>query len=87
MKTLILGTNLRGLAEVTRICVDRGDDVYVYDSESPEPPEELRDRVTVLSSTWSAKHLARVDFVVTSPWFAEVSPPLSDVLAADIEVI
>jgi len=87
MKTLILGTSLRGLTDAARISLADGAEVVMYDAESPEPPSYLRDRVTVLPAEWRAEYLDDVDRVVASPWFAEVQPPLSDVLSAGIEVI
>ncbi|GMQ93071.1 MAG: UDP-N-acetylmuramoyl-L-alanine--D-glutamate ligase [Acidimicrobiia bacterium] len=87
MRTLILGTNLRGLADAARISLADGAEVVMYDAESPQPPSDLSDRVTVLPAEWQTGFLDGVDRVVTSPWFAEVQPPLSDVLSAGIEVI
>lgn len=87
MRTLILGTNLRGLADVARSCLAEGDDVVVFDAESPDPPGDLLGRVQVLPAQWTREHLVGVDRVVTSPWFPEVTPPLSDILAAGLPVI
>lgn len=87
MRTLILGTNLRGLPEVARMSLDEGSEVLVYDAEVAEPPADLVGRVTVLPTRWDSRHLHGVDRVVTSPWFPEVAPPISDVLAADIPIV
>ena len=87
MKTLILGTNLRGLADVARISVREGADVVVYDSEAPEPPSDLIGRVAVLPTDWRAEYLDGVDRVVVSPWFSPIRPPLSDAVSRGIDVI
>jgi len=87
MRTLILGTSLRGLADAARISLVDGDEVVVYDAEVPEPPADLIDRVTVLPIEWMADHLDGIDRVVTSPWFPETRPPISDALSRGIEVI
>lgn len=87
MKILILGSSLRGLADAARISLAAGTDVLMYDTESPEPPNDLEGRVTVLPSEWHPDHLEGVDRVITSPWFAEVKPPISDAIARGVEVI
>lgn len=87
MKTLILGINLRGLADVARACLGQGDEVAVFDTESPEPPADLLGRVTSLAAPWTPEYLDDVDRIVTSPWFAEVLPPLSDAIKAGIDIV
>ncbi|MEN8041663.1 MAG: UDP-N-acetylmuramoyl-L-alanine--D-glutamate ligase [Actinomycetota bacterium] len=87
MKVLILGSSLRGLDEVARICVAANEDVVMYDSEDPTPPADLRGRVDVLPRTWRPEYLDGVDRVVASPWFSEIKPPISDALDRGIEVI
>jgi UDP-N-acetylmuramoylalanine--D-glutamate ligase len=87
MKNLILGTSLRGLADAARISLADGAEVVMYDAVSPEPPADLRRRVTVLPCEWRSDFLEGIDRVITSPWFAEVRPPLSDAIAAGVEII
>lgn len=87
MRTLILGTNLRGLAAAARLSLDDGDEVTVFDSHRSEPPPDLVGRVTVLGRQWSAENLNAIDRVVTSPWFPQSEPPISDALRSGIEVI
>jgi UDP-N-acetylmuramoylalanine--D-glutamate ligase len=87
MRTLILGTSLRGLADAARISLDEGADVLVYDAEASDPPVDLLDRVTVLPRNWSSDFLAGVDRVVASPWFPETQPPLRDALERGIDVV
>lgn len=87
MTTLILGTNLRGLADVARISIQEGADVVVYDSEAPEPPLDLIGKVAVLPTDWRAEYLDGVDRVVVSPWFSPLRPPLSDAISRGIDVI
>ncbi len=87
MRNLILGSSLRGLADAARISLADGAEVVVYDVESPEPPADLRGRVTVLPSEWHSSFLEGVDRVITSPWFAETRPPIRDAIAAGVEVI
>lgn len=87
MRYLVLGSSLRGLADATRLAVADGAQVMLFDAERPGAPDDLADRVTVLSPVWSANVLDNVDRVITSPWFAETRSPLSEVLAAGIDVI
>jgi UDP-N-acetylmuramoylalanine--D-glutamate ligase len=87
MKTLILGTNLRGLPHAARTSLEDGAEVIVYDAEAADPPADLVGRVTVLPTEWAVEHLKGVDRVVASPWFPEVAPPISDALAAGIDII
>ncbi len=87
MTTLILGTSLRGLADVARISIGEGTDVVMYDSEAPEPPSDLVGKVVVLPIDWRAEYLDGVDRVVVSPWFSPIRPPLSDALSRGIDVI
>ena len=87
MRTLILGTNLRGLAAAASISLDDGADVVVYDSQSSDPRDDLVGRVTVLETEWNADNLADVDRVVTSPWFPPSQPPIIDALTRGIDVI
>jgi UDP-N-acetylmuramoylalanine--D-glutamate ligase len=87
MRTLILGTNLRGLADVARTSLAEGADVVMFDSKLPEPPADLAGRVTVLPGDWRAEYLNDVDRVVTSPWFSPTRPPIKDALDRGIDVI
>ncbi len=87
MRTLILGTSLRGLADAARISLDEGAEVLMYDAEVNEPPPDLANRVTVLPTKWSSKYLVDVDRVITSPWFPQTEPPISDVLSRGVDVI
>jgi UDP-N-acetylmuramoylalanine--D-glutamate ligase len=87
MRTLILGTNLRGLAAAARISLKDGADVSMFDSESSTPPDDLAGRVTVLGTEWVASNLDDIDRVVTSPWFPQSDPPISDALRRGIDVI
>jgi len=87
MKNLILGTSLRGLADVARISVAEGAEVIMYDTESPEPPPDLIGLVEVLPTRWQPDFLDGVDRVITSPWFSETRPPLLTALDRGIEII
>ena len=87
MRYLLLGSSLRGLADVARSAVADGHEVLLYDAERPGAPHDLAGMVTVLDATWSPSMLDGVDRVVTSPWFSERVPPLSDVLARGTDVI
>lgn len=87
MRYLILGTSLSGMQDVARLGLRDGAEVVMYDSESPDPPEDLEGRVTVLSREWRSEHLDGIDRVVTSPWFSDLQPPISDALARDIDVV
>ena len=87
MRTLILGTSLRGLAQAARMSLADGAEVVVYDAEVDDPPADLVGRVSVLPKQWNTSHLDGIDLVVASPWFPEVAPPIADVLEAGIEVI
>ena len=87
MTTLILGTNLRGLADAARISLAEGETVHGYDSEATELPATLVGKVTQLPREWSPSYLEGIDRVVASPWFSPLRPPLSDVLASGIDVI
>ena len=44
MRTLILGTSLRGLADAARISLEDGAEVVMYDAEVPDPPGDLAGR-------------------------------------------
>ncbi len=87
MRILILGTSLRGLQDAARISLADGAEVVMYDAVSPEPPTDLRGRVTVLPPEWRPDFLMGIERVITSPWFAAVRPPVSDAIAAGIDVI
>lgn len=87
MKTLILGTSLRGLEDAARISLDEGAEVLMYDAEVNEPPPDLANRVTALPTKWRPEYLVDVDRVITSPWFPQTEPPLSDVLNQGVDVI
>ena len=87
MRTLVLGTNLRGLADAARISLDEGAEVLMYDAEVSEPPPDLVNRVTVLPVTWNSDYLMGVDRVIASPWFPQTEPPMSDVLSRGVDVI
>lgn len=87
MKYLILGTNLSGLLDAAHLSLSDGAEVVLYDSEFPDPPQDLEAEVTVLPREWRSEYLFGVDRVVTSPWFSELVPPISDALAAGIDVI
>lgn len=87
MRSLILGTSLRGLADVARISVSEGAEVVVYDAEAPEPPPDLTGLVEVLPCEWQSSFLDGIDRVITSPWFAETRPPLDTAIRRGIEII
>jgi UDP-N-acetylmuramoylalanine--D-glutamate ligase len=87
VRTLILGTNLRGLADAATISLEEGAEVTVYDSQRSDPPQNLIDRVTVLATEWTVDNLDGIDRVVTSPWFPPSDPPISDALSQGIDVI
>lgn len=83
----MLGSSLRGLADAARLAGAHGHEVVLYDAEHPGVPDELDAPATVLDPTWAPSHLDGVDRVVTSPWFAEIQPPLADVLRAEVPVV
>lgn len=87
MRYLMLGSSLRGLADAAALAIGDGHEVVLYDAENPDVPVGLEGRVRVLDTTWSAAHLDGVDRIVTSPWFAEVTPPIADALDARIPVV
>jgi UDP-N-acetylmuramoylalanine--D-glutamate ligase len=87
VRILILGTNLRGLAHAARISLDEGAEVLMYDAEVNEPPPDLANRVTVLPTRWRSEYLVGVDRVITSPWFPQTEPPISDVMSQGVDVI
>jgi len=87
VRVLILGTSLRGLADAARISLHNGAEVLMYDAEVNEPPPDLVNRVTVLPTNWKPEYLVGVDRVITSPWFPQTEPPISDVLRRGVDVI
>lgn len=87
MRCLILGSSLSGLADAARLAVNDGHEVLAFDAEHPGVPDDLTGMVTVLPQVWTTAHLDGVERVVTSPWFPETAPPLSDVLRAGVEVV
>ena len=88
MRYLLLGSSLRGLADVARAVSAEGHDLVLFDAERPGIPDEVRDDgVEVLPTEWHESFLDGVDRIVTSPWFPETAPPLSDALAAGVEVV
>lgn len=87
MRYLILGSSLTGLVDAARLAVIDGHEVLAFDAEQPGVPDDLAGSVTVLPAMWAVSHLDGVDRVVTSPWFPETAPPLSDVLEAGIDVV
>ena len=88
MRYLLLGSSLRGLADVATTVMAEGHELVLFDAEQPGIPEGVRsDGVDVLPTDWDARFLDGVDRIVTSPWFPETAPPLSDALAAGVEVI
>ncbi|MGI9667984.1 MAG: UDP-N-acetylmuramoyl-L-alanine--D-glutamate ligase [Acidimicrobiia bacterium] len=86
MRTLILGSSLRGLADVARTALNEGDQVTLFDAENPGAPDGLVGLVTVADSMWDQNTLTDVDAVVTSPWFSDRVPPLSDALAQGVPI-
>jgi UDP-N-acetylmuramoylalanine--D-glutamate ligase len=75
------------LADAARISLDEGAEVLMYDAEVNEPPPDLVSRVTVLPTNWRSEYLVDVDRVITSPWFPQTEPPISDVLRQGVDVI
>lgn len=73
--------------DAARISLDEGAEVLMYDAEVNEPPPDLANRVTVLPTDWRSEYLVDVDRVITSPWFPEIGPPISDVLRKGVDVI
>lgn len=86
MRTLILGSSLRGLADVARISLAEGADVVLYDAENPGAPDDIVERVEVADPVWDDSVLDGVDRVVTSPWFSDRIPPISAALERGITV-
>ena len=87
MRYLVLGSSLRGLADVARTALAEGHDVVLYDSERPGAPADIADLVEVLPTTWDPAALDDIDRVVTSPWFPENRSPLADAVDRDMDVI
>ncbi len=75
------------MEDVARTSLLEGGEVVLYDSESPGAPGDLHGSVTVLPQEWNPEYLQGIDRVVTSPWFTDLKPPVSDALARDVEVI
>ncbi|NHZ70242.1 MAG: UDP-N-acetylmuramoyl-L-alanine--D-glutamate ligase [Proteobacteria bacterium] len=86
MRYLLVGASLRGMAEVAATLVEERAEVLLFDRESDITPPE-GGAVAVLSKTWSPEFLAGVDRVVTSPWFSDSRPPLTDAIDAGIPVV
>ncbi len=87
MRYLFLGASLRGIQDAARSVADEGADVLLFDQERPIDVTALSGNVTALTPPWSASFLDGVDRVVTSPWFAETRPPLSDVIERGIPIV
>ncbi len=87
MRYLVLGSSLRGLSDATALALEDGHSVAVYDAEHPASGVEFEGPVEVLPREWNQGNLDGIDRVITSPWFAETTPPLADVLAAGIDVV
>ncbi len=87
MRYLVVGSSLRGLADAASRAHDEGGDVVLFDLEHPGAPSGLEADATVLPRTWDASFLDGIDRVITSPWFAESQPPLSDAIARGIDVV
>lgn len=87
MRYLVLGSSLRGLDDVARLANEQGHDVALFDAENAGAPEDLQGRVDVLPVTWDPTFLDGVDRIVTTPWFAEIRPPITDALSRGVEVI
>ncbi|MCL1595458.1 MAG: UDP-N-acetylmuramoyl-L-alanine--D-glutamate ligase [Actinomycetia bacterium] len=86
MRYLLAGASLRGMVDVATTLVDEKAEILLFDTESYVSPPEAGS-VTLLPKEWSAEFLAGVDRVVTSPWFSDTRPPLSDAIDAGIPVI
>ena len=85
MRYLLLGASLRGLGDVAQSLSREGNEVLLFDSETVvEPPTGAE---IVLGSSWSKDYLVGVNRVVTSPWFSEIKPPLSDAIEEGMDVI
>ncbi len=86
MKYLLTGATLRGMSDVASSLQADGESVLLFDSES-DVDVETAGPATVLPKTWSKEFLTGVDRVVTSPWFSDRRPPLSDAIEAGTEII
>ena len=85
MRYLLLGASLRGLGDVAQSLSREGNEVLLFDSETVvEPPTGAE---IVLGPLWSKDYLVGVNRVVTSPWFSETKPPLSDAIDEGMDVI
>lgn len=83
----MLGASLRGILDAARASAREGAEVLMFDLEQPIDANDVDGDVTVLPASWSTDYLDGVDRVVTSPWFAETRPPLSDALDRGIPVV
>jgi len=86
MRYLLTGATLRGMNDVASSLVAEGEAVLLFDSES-DVDVEIAGSAKVLPKTWSKDFLAGVDRVVTSPWFSDRRPPLSDAIDAGMDIV
>jgi len=86
MKYLLAGATLKGMNDVASSLVADGEDVLLFDQES-DIHVAIEGSATVLPKAWSKDFLDGVDRVVTSPWFSDRYPPLSDAIDAGVEII
>ncbi len=86
MRYLFVGASLRGILDAARTAAVEGAEVLLFDEERTIDVSGLAGDVSALASTWSTAYLDGVDRVVTSPWFPETRPPLSDAIERDIPI-
>ncbi|MFV1998945.1 MAG: UDP-N-acetylmuramoyl-L-alanine--D-glutamate ligase [Acidimicrobiia bacterium] len=86
MKYLLAGATLQGMTDVASSLVADGEDVLLFDRES-DVDIDVESSATVLPMTWSKEFLTGVDRVVTSPWFSDRCPPLSDAIDAGVNIV
>ena len=85
MRVLILGAGVSGAA-AARLARRCGYRVTVYDRSDVPTRRLAAEGFATVSGDWRADLLEGVEVVVTSPGFAETSPPITDALEAGVEV-
>lgn len=86
MRHLVLGAGVSGVA-ATRLLRRHGGEVVVFDERAEALAELHEESLEMHSGEWRRDYLKGVTRVICSPGFAEHSPPITDALAAGIEVL
>ncbi len=85
MRMLVLGAGVSGTA-AARLADRIGHRVVVYERDETRAERLAAAGFVVVSGEWTTALLDGIDVVVTSPGFAEWSPPLVDAASAGVEV-